>query len=76
MTQETFDKICAVYRKYHLTHRQTAHLQTIIWNTFVHRKTMVYVAPGNQAGQATIFKAAKEIIALLNLELKKTHDTR
>lgn len=76
MTPETFEKMQAIYRKYHLTMRQAMQVQWIILSV-VQGKKVLYVAP-RKAGQTTVYRASKEIIELLNFDIKKlkTHDTR
>lgn len=69
MSPETLEKICGIFRKYHLTQRQITQLHWIIAEVGQGKRVM-YVAP-HPAGQTTVFKAAKEIIELLNLDLKK-----
>lgn len=71
MTPETFEKMQAIYRKYHLTMRQAMQVQWIILSVAQGKKVM-FVAP-RQAGQATVYRASKEIIELLNFDIKKLH---
>lgn len=64
----TTEAIAAIYRKYHLTARQTMQVQQILLDV-AHGKKVIYVAP-RPAGASTVFKASKEILALMNLPAK------
>lgn len=69
-------KLAQVLFKYHLTPRQHLQLSRILIDV-ANGKKVLYVAP-HPAGAATVFKAAKEMLAIMNLPAKhlKKYDTR
>lgn len=67
--------LAQIYFKYHLTPRQHIQLNQIVWD-IANGKKVLYVAP-RPAGQATVYRAAKEILKLLKLPANhlKKHET-
>jgi len=68
MDKNIVEKMCQIYRKYHLTPKQMLMVQSIIWSV-ANKKNVLLVSP-YLPGQQTVFKASREIIKLLKFGTK------